>query len=438
MTKTASHITYTGNSQEAGSACYRCQQPGPSPENSPVTIRAAVFFDGTLNNRKNTEEGEKGIIKGESYKNALTNIAIMERYYEQNRDYDHSFSIYVEGIGTEDDKTDSINGMAFGQGPTGILGKVEIGIERLLDEINNRLAKGQPIESLYLDCFGFSRGAAAARNFIHSAIFRTENSLIHQLQSNRHVVWETKIKFVGLYDTVASHGLLSCNDTEDLQLDAIKYAEYVVQLAAADEHRKHYPLTNIKSASHGVQLFLPGAHSDIGGGYVDNMDEVNHQIMLVCHPHGNAGLNAAAEKAALIRERKWLLESGWYREDEIQEADQWDEVKVIRRRICNHFHRIPLKMMTELAKTKGVHFSPSIIKDYPISSYLQETEALIRVSPLSSAKYWLELRTENLKKLRHDYLHFSACFGSLLGCDQPQFKDDDIINGSRNREVLDG
>jgi hypothetical protein len=48
------------------------------------------------------------------------------------------------------------------------------------------------------------------------------------------------------------------------------------------------------------------------------------------------------------------------------------------------------------------------------------------------------LKTDYMKKLRHDYLHFSACFGSVMGCNQPKFSDNNVITGSRKREVLDG
>jgi hypothetical protein len=398
----------------------------------------AVFFDGTLNNRTNTRLREvKGIIKDDSYKNALTNIAILELYYKRNPAYDHSFSVYVEGIGTTDENSDSTIAAATGQGPTGILDKVETGISKVIGMIKDVLKIGRQIECLHLDCFGFSRGAAAARNFIYSAILGSEDTLKSRLRASGYGVSEIKVMFVGLYDTVASHGVVHGNDTHALHLDAIRHAGAVVQLAAAEEHRKHFPLTNINSASHGVQLFLPGAHSDIGGGYVDNIDEVDNQIMFVCHRHGQVGLTAA-EKAALAREKEWLLASGWCYEDEIQKMDQWDEVKVTRRGISNNFQRIPLKMMAEFATNEGVNFSPSLTSDYAIPPSLQEVERSLGKFSRSSPEYWLDLKTETMKKLRHDYLHFSACFGSLMGCNQPQFTDNDIINGRRKREVLDG
>jgi len=434
MTGTASEINHTGGSSEAGAPCYHCQQPKPGAEQAPVRIRVAVFFDGTLNNRTNTGLGEQGGNRGTSYKNALTNIAILELYYQKDAGYDYSFSYYIEGIATEDGESDSLVSAGIGMGATGILGKVEKGISRILEKICKTYKRSEEIECLHLDCFGFSRGAAAARNFTHSALLGKQSSLEIGLQARGHHVSEIKVKFVGLYDTVASYGLLHSNDTADLHLDAIRHAEYVVQLAAAEEHRKHFPLTNINSAPHGIQLFLPGAHSDVGGGYVDNDDEVDHLIMFIFRKNGLSN----ADKAALIRERDWILTKGWYCKDEVQEGELWNSVKVTRRAISNHFHRVPLKMMAEHAANRGVNFLTTLMTQYPITPQLLEVEALITKSPLSSPQYWLDLNTEIIKKLRHDYLHFSACFGSHLGCNDPQFTDNNLVSGSREREVLDG
>jgi len=433
MTGTTAQIDYAGSPNEAGAPCYRCQRGDSFMENQPVKIRVAVFFDGTLNNRTNTGLGEKGVHRGVSYKNALTNVAILELYYQKDAEYHNGFSVYIEGIGTEDEEADSPITAGTGRGSRGILGKVEKGISKVIAGITKSLSKDKEIGCLHLDCFGFSRGAAAARHFIHSVLLGNQTLRI-RLQSHGHAVHEIRFKFVGLFDTVASYGIFSSNDTHELHLDAIKHAEDVVQLAAAEEHRKHYPLTNINSAANGIQLFLPGVHSDIGGGYVDNEDEIDYLIMFILRKD----MLNAADKAALMRERDWLLAAGWYYADEIQENEIWNSVKVTRRAISNHFHRIPLKMMAELAASKGVNFNPKLMTKYPISTPLLEIETLIRNSPLSSPDYWLNLNSKLIKELRHNYLHFSAHFGSILGSNDPQFTDDDLVLGHRKREVFDG
>ncbi|GFO70025.1 hypothetical protein GMLC_36040 [Geomonas limicola] len=433
MTGTASKVEYSGNSNEAGSPCYYCQkQIGAATAR--VKIRVALFFDGTLNNRTNTGLGEKGINRGASYENALTNVAILELYYRKDPEYDHSLSIYIEGIGTEDDEADSSITAGTGLGSRGILGKVEKAITRVMKEINQLLKNDRDINCLHLDCFGFSRGAAAARSFIHSALLGKQSNLKLKLKSCGHVVHEIKVKFIGLFDTVASYGFNPSNDTRELNLDAIKYAEDVVQLAAAEEHRKHYPLTNISSSPHGKELYLPGAHSDIGGGYVDNEDENEYLIMFILRKNALS----VSDKVALIRERDWLLATGWYYKDEIQEDELWNSVKATRKAISNKYHRIPLKMMAKFAANKGLNFSSKLITKYFIPTPLLEIDALINNSPLSSPEDWLNLNSDTIKTVRHDYLHFSARFGCILGCNDPQFTHEDLVFGHRKREVFDG
>jgi len=134
---------------------------------------------------------------------------------------------------------------------------------------------------LSLDVFGFSRGAAAARHFIHQAMLdkQIQNQLVDELKYKLQPK-AVKVHFVGLYDTVSIHGVLKTalgigySNTISLNLDAITHAKQVVQLAAADEHREYFSLTDIHSArGNGREIFLPGVHSDIGGAYRDAGNE---------------------------------------------------------------------------------------------------------------------------------------------------------------------
>lgn len=111
-----------------------------------IKIRLSVFFDGTKNNRTNTDLIKKLRIEavrngkklednklfkyaksGTSYKNDYTNVAKMERYIESGSDttYQKKLSIYIEGPGTNDKKSDRLVGYAFGMGRTGISEKVK-------------------------------------------------------------------------------------------------------------------------------------------------------------------------------------------------------------------------------------------------------------------------------------------------------------------------
>jgi hypothetical protein len=109
------------------------------------------------------------------------------------------------------------------------------------------------------------------------------------------------IKFVGLFDSVSSYDETGdepgdagwkakagrhardgdkefLNDVPELHLnfDPDPQVSRVVHLAAADEYRLNFSLTTIASAlrqGKGFELRLPGAHSDIGGGYAQVLTE---------------------------------------------------------------------------------------------------------------------------------------------------------------------
>ncbi|TRX30456.1 DUF2235 domain-containing protein [Flavobacterium sp. ZT3R18] len=101
-----------------------------------------------------------------SFANDFTNVARM--FMGCNEDY----RIYIEGIGTEDVARDTDDGFQYGSGSTGIRSKVRKGCNELAKRIQIAIKKKENKEkktkiTITLDVFGFSRGAAAARNFVH-------------------------------------------------------------------------------------------------------------------------------------------------------------------------------------------------------------------------------------------------------------------------------
>ena len=104
-----------------------------------------------------------------SLMNDYTNVARMWKCCEE------VYCIYIEGIGTLDKEKDVEAGFQYGSGKTGIRAKVRKGCEELAEKVfteKNRNYKNK-IKSIELtiDVFGFSRGAAAARNFIYEINF---------------------------------------------------------------------------------------------------------------------------------------------------------------------------------------------------------------------------------------------------------------------------
>lgn len=276
-----------------------------------ISITVAVFFDGTLNNRANvnagvaaraTPSGVPAKWADTSFANWHSNVSLLEHFNRKREPARREVSVYVEGIGTTDNVGDSFLGYALGTGATGITGeggpegKVNRGVNAIRGWINWLVAQEEEVfvEEVKLDVFGFSRGAAAARNFISLLTYPPKNLATRLNAPQARIV----LKFVGLFDTVASYGAIHWDDVWQLNLRLDKHAQKVVQLQAGDEYRENFVLTDIASTG-GYQLTLPGVHSDIGGGYVDGEGE---------------------ERELLGFEVRRLQAEGWYRPEEVNET----------------------------------------------------------------------------------------------------------------------
>ncbi|ATV55628.1 hypothetical protein CTM53_11535 [Prevotella intermedia] len=288
-------------------------------EEATIDLTIGVSFDGTLNNKYNTQWASTESID-DSYRNAYTNVVKLWRYYNcNNKD---SFKVYIEGPGTvspllisrndpsseqykkeqkhldkdEDgtwvssQKSDKLKGAGLGMSDTGVNAKIERACW-LITRVVSKVCQGEKklLKNLTLDVYGFSRGAASARSFI-STIYslnkeREKNSEDFQVSLSQWLSmydFYTKktnitIRFLGLFDTVSSYGYNFNDDVNDLQLRIPTFSpcvKRVIHLVAADEYRKNFSLTDISSAGNrGREIILPGAHSDIGGGYRDIEEE---------------------------------------------------------------------------------------------------------------------------------------------------------------------
>jgi hypothetical protein len=412
------------------------------PDQPPLRIRASLFFDGTKNNRTNVELG-RSFNSDESYTNGLSNIAKLESagLDQDGPDVDWHFTVYTEGMGTTNRESDSTLGFAFGTGKTGIPARVESGIASAISSIRSFACNTSHIKHIHIDTFGFSRGAAAARHCIWECMQEARTTLKERLKAVGITVDEVVVKFVGLYDTVASYGLNHSNDTEQLHLNAISIAEKVVQLAAAEEHRANFRLTNINSAGgKGKEFFLPGVHSDVGGGYADGDSEQDMKVFDL-----SPFWHSAAKRAAIERERNWLVASGWYRADELS-APHWNEIRVTRAGIPNTYSHIPLQMMARFARQNGVHIHERLESKHPIPAALSTVDSKLRAyvdgASHSTFEDWFKadpaLEPEWHKTLRHDYLHFSARYGTTMGAYKPQWSDEGEVHGRRMRIIQNG
>jgi len=110
--------------------------------------------------------------------------------------------------------------------------------------------------------FGFSRGAATARLFA---------SFLDKYPDKK---FDYKINFLGVYDTVVQSAMYSLsNKIEHLDFGSASNSrlpdvvERAVHFVSIDEHRTFMNPTLFNADDRVTEVWVPGVHSDIGGGY---------------------------------------------------------------------------------------------------------------------------------------------------------------------------
>jgi uncharacterized protein (DUF2235 family) len=190
---------------------------------------ALYAFDGTWNIDEIEEDRETNILR---FCKALS------------PDYN---VFYQEGVGTK----------------AGFIGKVLGGLTGLggrprIREAHERMERYVAEGDRTIDIIGFSRGAALALHFANE-------------------IWEERgnipIRFVGLWDVVASFGLPGNRLNIAWTLTLPPNVQACYHAMALDERRGNFPLTRILSPEDGPmadgrlqEVWFRGVHSDVGGG----------------------------------------------------------------------------------------------------------------------------------------------------------------------------
>ena len=481
------------------------------------TLRIGVFFDGTGNNTRNAQAGlqkvEKWLLEtcsdpaqrekelracqmGQSpvegsSANDVTNVwKLNDQYLFGAKTL--SARAYISGIGTRDPvpgKDGSVvyrSDDTFTQGldldlggeNTSIIGKVMLACEVKIPEgieldLGRVLPKIDCIHCIEIDVFGFSRGAAAARHFVNVIDQKADHPLVKAIANNPNIRlkegfdWasrgDVRFTFVGLFDTVVS----SYNSRVNINLKA-DCAKRVVHLTAHDEVRKHFPLSRItdiagKNIPHDfTELALPGAHSDIGGGYYSRWSLGNpnsdpaltecvelERFMSIENVNIPDGASRAYFQAKAYAEEKQAM--GWverinpnlprgavpslgaislrpysFRRPEGKNSSGPGKksvyVEVLMNRVVEgEYSRIPLHMMVEAGLAVGVPFKAWKPEDRALQlESLSTKRSMLNLTELD--RLWAQAATkqknvENLASqlpaedyhmLRRDYLHHSA------------------------------
>ncbi|MDR2853477.1 MAG: DUF2235 domain-containing protein [Burkholderiaceae bacterium] len=284
-----------------------------------------AFFDGTGNNYKKDGNGLTDLGKTN-----YSNVAKLWQFGHggDGSSYPRTTAAYIEGVGTPCPKVGDT-----GEGLDKALGMAaasngEKRIDWMLRELKRAVDKQQrQVRQINLAVFGFSRGATQARAFVRMLTEKRPHVATLAIKDGNRLLWhetnskgeypELVVYFMGLFDTVASVGyggstlekaasyalpiagavlggapgaiagavggatLKAIDDgghaawANDLRIPG--YVRRCVHFVASHEVREKFPCDSVRQnlalPSNCVEVFYPGMHSDVGGGYSRSAQE---------------------------------------------------------------------------------------------------------------------------------------------------------------------
>lgn len=219
-------------------------------------------FDGTGNEPDDSMEDRSLLsIEDSGITNVLKLHLLLGGDLKDGQHVPNQRSFYFSGIGTRGSRLKRLFDAAFAP-PR--LSLTEI-TEEALELVNTHYQDGDEVFLI-----GFSRGAAIAR--------RVAGALPAGVP----------VRFMGVFDTVASIGKPNLDDDRDPSSTVVfengtiaASVREALHLVAIDETRKVFRPTLMNKESRVTEIWLPGVHSDIGGGYrEDGLSDSALQIML--------------------------------------------------------------------------------------------------------------------------------------------------------------
>lgn len=363
-------------------------------------ISVGIFFDGTGNNGINATSPEKPPKNNESYYGNTTNI------YKLFQRFNGEEKIYIEGIGTVTQKQDSDFAMATCKNPSGHQGySSDDKLQKAFSFIEKIMSHRNSHYEFYI--YGFSRGAMLARSFCYELL--KENT---QFQGN------ISVKFLGVFDTVESAPF------NDYNVMVHPATERAFHICASNECRFFFPLTGlfedsglmedrISETANSVwkKIFVPGAHADVGGGYLEGPQSVYISPNFVLEEELSRYIQNIRTSAADAEGNKiWEHILGNYKVDQ---GEVFCQAYLSRNLVFNELSKIYGKLMLKESNAEKQVFNTEFYN----SDFLIDAEKHPYLLALSGEleQYAEKLSPQlkpvyNYKKLA-DYIHISANFG---------------------------
>ncbi|QVN20381.1 T6SS phospholipase effector Tle1-like catalytic domain-containing protein [Burkholderia pyrrocinia] len=277
----------------------------------PKPVWFTAFFDGTGNNY-----GVDGGGSTDVNRTKYSNIAKLWQFAHAEDDvFPRTVRNYVEGVGTPCSKVGDT-----GKGLDNALGmaaasKGELRIRWMLNELDRHVTRYMPaVSQINVAVFGFSRGATEARAFVRMLTEQLTENIGGRLWWNKKNMKglrpEVVVYFLGILDTVSSTGfggsrletkapilvqpvlgpvlgtiaggVLRHIDkgghaewANDIRIPG--YVRQCVHYVASQEVREKFPGDSVREdqmvPGNCREVYYPGMHSDVGGGYERNYQE---------------------------------------------------------------------------------------------------------------------------------------------------------------------
>lgn len=223
------------------------------------------------------------------------------------------------------------------------------------------------------------------------------------------------------------------NNVDDYGLWATKLAKKVIHICAMDEVRQNFALTDIDNSikSNGIEVFIPGCHTDIGGGASIGMESekiINvgtSRYLTHYHVHKQRELLDTESLSHVIRISEEALKTiGWLNDDS-RSAGFWhktitgrsnrktDETHfsgnvanyVLYRHVTPGYSNVALNLFKE--KANGEIFN-DVPKSYSVPKALETFYEEIKKEMNGTGRHFFYPKEpEMYYNLRRQYLHFS-------------------------------
>ena len=226
-------------------------------------------FDGTCNDPEDATQEET--FTGGAKDNSITNV--LKLHLLLGGDFkkvvippdDTQKSLYYSGVGTY--------GSKFKRAFNAALAPENLDVRDIInDGLDDFNAFYEDNDRIFI--FGFSRGAAIARRF--ASILELDHG-------------NPPVRFLGVFDTVASIGIPNLSKKDRPASDVVFERGHTIagnitealHLVSLDEKRKAFQPTLMNYEDRVTEIWFPGAHADVGGGYHrDGLSDVTLRLML--------------------------------------------------------------------------------------------------------------------------------------------------------------